>query len=111
MFNELVLPEAEVCPRCGRRYHRVLQFKYGALTLRIYRVGERLDQEEYDEGRPGYRRVATRALTRGCPHCGYDDDQMFRVVIEDDVITSVTPDSDEMAYLAQGHHYWLVLDE
>lgn len=111
MYNLVVVPREGSCPRCRRETERYIQFHYGAQTLRKYKVGERLQWGDEDEGEPGLAKVAVLGEGIGCPNCGYDDDRQFRIDIENDVIVSVRPDDGELDYLSQGHFYWLVLEE
>ncbi|WP_258907037.1 hypothetical protein [Actinokineospora sp. UTMC 2448] len=87
-----------------------MQFKYGALTLARYRVGEAISWDgAFVEGEAGHGRVGVEGLGQPCPKCKYDDDLVYDIVIEGDVIRSVALSGGVIDYLAQGRPYWVVL--
>lgn len=110
-FNTVIVPTSEICTRCGEEYNRWVQFHFGAETLALYRVGETLAWGDSDEGEPGHRMVAVQGDSNGCPNCGYNDGSTFEILIENDVIISVKPDSGKIDYLSQGNYYWVVVGE
>ncbi|MFD4192257.1 hypothetical protein [Amycolatopsis thermoflava] len=98
MFNVVDVPGEPVCRSCGRAGRRNAQFRFGACNLRRYRVGDSLEWGEWDAGVPGRPLVAARGYGSRCPHCGFDDDLMFDVIIEQDIVTAVRPETGKIDY-------------
>ncbi|GAA2710691.1 hypothetical protein [Actinoplanes palleronii] len=87
-FNVVVVPEPEICPRCGSEITREVQFKYGDRRAYRYAVGDALRWGGNDLGVPA-RLVRVQGYPEVCPVCGFDPDTVYDVVIRDNVIESV----------------------
>ncbi|MFD4640318.1 hypothetical protein ACFWN2_23590 [Lentzea sp. NPDC058436] len=110
MYNILLLDQVEGCPQCGLGKTRYVQFGFGALALKEYRVGDDLEWGSLDRGEPGLRHVAVFGTGLNCVDCDYGCDDDFRIDVKSDVIVSAVVDDGTLDYLSQGHHYWLVLE-
>ncbi|UVS77323.1 hypothetical protein [Actinokineospora sp. UTMC 2448] len=109
MFNLVLDPVPRECPSCATATQRWVQYKYGALRMSRHQVGDHIHHDEFDEGAPGHDRVGVEGLGAPCPNCGHDDDLVYDIVIESDVISSVALTSGEIDYLEQGNAYWVLL--
>lgn len=107
-FNEL---QGELtCPRCLNPVTTDIQFKYGSVVHRRYKLGDTLVWGSNDIGKPGRRLVILDAEGTRCPNCQYDGDWPAYVRVRDDVLTSV--ESATGAYdFASVHESFLVLQE
>ncbi|WP_459805664.1 hypothetical protein [Herbidospora sp. RD11066] len=92
MFNVLRNAVRITCEHCGSAGFRVMQFTYGALELRFYEIDDRLRWDDDPEGEPGLAEVRVEAILESCPDCGGDSsEEMYEILVRDDVITSVKP--------------------
>jgi hypothetical protein len=107
LFSMLESAIAEQCAECGTEFSPVIQFHFGAQTLRVYRLDEFIEWGMNDAGLPGCARVAVKGYGHGCPHCGYDDEATYDIFIEDDVITSVRRESQGIGCSGED---WTVID-
>ncbi|GHF08459.1 hypothetical protein GCM10017786_47820 [Amycolatopsis deserti] len=108
VFNVVEVPGEQICRDCGRPSRRDAQFRFGACDLSRYRIGDLLHWGERDAGVPGRPLVAARGYGSRCPHCGYNDELMFDVIIEHDIVTAVLPETGKIDYSKQDDE-WVVL--
>ncbi|WP_203883783.1 hypothetical protein [Planotetraspora kaengkrachanensis] len=114
MFSVVRMPEPLACPKCGESGTWKAQFKFGALDLVEYRVGQRLDWDyAWDvEGERGHHRVVAQGVLEGCPHChahGFEEPWDLVVIeIVDDVIVSAVQDTSGEGWWADE---WRVLKD
>lgn len=111
MYNILLVDQWEGCPQCGLGTTRYIQFGYGALILKEYRVGDKLEWGSLDRGEPGIPHVAVFGTGLSCVDCNYDYGQDYRIDIKYDVIARAELDDGKLDYLSQGNHYWLILEK
>lgn len=83
------------CPSCGCSVEVAAQFKYGDTWQYEYRMGDRLQWDGNQIGRPGARRAIVDAEAEGCPCCGYQDGWSLHLIVEEDVLTALTPASEK----------------
>lgn len=75
------------CEQCGDTGRFVLQFHHGSKLMKTHSVGSPIEWGMNDEGeRAGH--VEVFGHPERCPVCGFVEDRMYVVVIDDDVITS-----------------------
>jgi DNA-directed RNA polymerase subunit RPC12/RpoP len=106
-YNEVVRTDAETCPRCNSKIHRVVQFKYGDTWQHRYAVGDRLKWGGNDIGERGHKAVVVIGDPVECPVCGYVPDSVYDVMLRDDVIDGVRPSDGTYAYIG-GQTYFVV---
>jgi hypothetical protein len=106
-YNEVVRAGEEVCPRCGSKIHRVVQFKYGDTWQHHYAVGDRLDWGGNDVGEPGHKLVVVVGYPGECPICGHEPDITYDVTIREDVIDGIRPSDGTYDYVG-GRTYFIL---
>jgi hypothetical protein len=79
-----------VCPSCKMDVEATVQFKYGSVVHHKYSIGDKIVWGANDVGRPGRQLVVVEGEAMGCPNCGYDADWPAYIVVENDIIRSVT---------------------
>lgn len=92
-----------MCPACGKNGTLALQFLYGDVWLRKYRLGDRVVFEGgvTDVGEAGCKKVVLNALANMCEHCdiiGEPESYHYYVYVEDDIIKSVEPATGEFSF-------------
>ena len=110
-YNQLVMPDEEICPNCGSRIVRKVQFKYGEVWQHKYRMGEKIRWGANDIGKSGHSRVVVSAHPEPCPACGDVPDTRDEISIENDVIVRVEQVPVDKEYQRSGHEPFLVLEE
>jgi hypothetical protein len=97
LFNTLIAPAN--CPVCKKRGIFHVQFKYGFTRQLDFMLGEPLQWSgtENDIGSSGARRVVVEGTAEPCPSCG-EDFLEFDILVESDVIVSLTPIGKERPY-------------
>jgi predicted RNA-binding Zn-ribbon protein involved in translation (DUF1610 family) len=111
-YNTVVRSEEEVCPNCHTVIRRTVQFKYGNTRQHDYLIGDRISWGGYHIGRPVHR-VRVLGFPENCPVCGYDQNGVYDVFINDDVIVDVVPGRTqpyEEAEARDGHYGYIVLE-
>jgi hypothetical protein len=107
-FNTVVIPEDETCSNCGHKIKRRVQFKYGARRAYEYAVGDTLKWGTNDLGVPA-RLVKVEGYPEPCPDCGYAPDGVYDVIIRDNVIERVVPNTGE-PYPPDNHEGYIILE-
>lgn len=82
------------CPSCGHGVEVVAQFQYGDTWLHEYRIGDRLQWGGNQVGEPGAKRAIVDAWAEGCSWCGYQGDWRLHLIVENDILTALTPPSE-----------------
>lgn len=91
LYNRLT--SQQKWPACGVQVNLKVQFKYGNVrSMRLYRLGERIEWGGIDVGKPGYKRVVVDAVAEECPNCGLNNWD-YEVWLENDVMASALPAS------------------
>lgn len=98
------------CPSCGVFVDVDVQFKYGAVTHRRYRIGEKLVWGANDIGKPGRRAVVVDGEVASCPSCGYSGDWPVHVFTKSDVIERVEPPGERYEFAAT-HSSFVILED
>lgn len=108
-FN--VVHAAATCPRCRTVSEVAVQFKYGATRQYTYSVGDALSWGGNDVGWPGYHRVVVEGVVGdNCQSCGFDNDWIVYVQLQDDKIVGVEPATGGHDFAA-ARSTFIVLDE
>ena len=107
-FNTVVVTDDEVCPHCGSKIVRRVQFKYGDRRAYEYAVGDALKWGGNDRGVQAHL-VKVKGYPEPCQDCDFDPDGWYDIVIRDNVIEAVTPGSGD-TYSGSGDDEYLVLE-
>jgi hypothetical protein len=107
-YNEVTRVAEEVCPRCGSKIHRLVQFKYGDTWQHRFAVGDRIDWGGNDIGESGHKLVVVLGYPGECPVCGHVPDRTYDVWIRDDVIEDVRPSDGTHDYVGGGQTYFVI---
>jgi hypothetical protein len=86
-FNRVFVEQA--CPHCGAVIDRAYQFKYGDTWQYDYRLGDTLRWGGNDRGIRGLPSATTDGVPEQCISCGFDEDAVYVVRIENDVLVDV----------------------
>jgi hypothetical protein len=94
------------CSNCNEAIARLIQFKYGDRWQHEYQVGDTLRWGGNDTGKLGARRVRVRGTSppEPCPACGFED-AIYLIVVERDVITGLSPSSNEELRIPEGESF------
>jgi len=94
-----ILKASSTCPCCGKKGIFGIQFKYGFTRYLEFMLGEPLQWSgtRNDVGKPGARRILVQGGGAKCPNCG-EIDLEFDILVEGDVLVSVTPIGEERSY-------------
>ena len=106
--NEVIRVAEEVCPRCGSKIHRSVQFKYGDTWQHCFVVGDRIDWGGNDIGEPGHKLVVVLGYPGECPVCGHVPDRTYDVSIRDDIIEDVRPSDGTYDYVGSRRTYFVI---
>ena len=86
-FNRVLV--GQPCPHCGAVVERAYQFKFGDTWQYDYRLGDRLRWGGNDRGTPGLSSAATECVPEACVRCGFDEDAVYVIRIENDLLVDV----------------------
>ncbi|SFM73717.1 hypothetical protein SAMN05428949_0614 [Chitinophaga sp. YR627] len=91
------------CSYCNTSHEVKVQFKYGLTWQLDFRIGERIQWEtRYDIGTPGTEKVKVYGIRESdpvCPHCGHPEDEEYDIIVEKDIIKSMSPMKNPQDYL------------
>lgn len=107
-YNEVIRAEEEVCPRCGSKIQRPVQFKYGDTWQHRFLIGDRIGWGGNDVGEPGHELIVVVGYPGECPVCGHVPSGTYDVLIRRDVIEEVRPSDGTYDYAGTGQGYFVV---
>lgn len=85
-FN--ILTSKITCPVCKKDGVFEIQFKYGDVWQKEYKVGQSVAWGGNDIGLPNLKKVLVEGIGGPCPNCGTDFIN-FNLILESDVIVDV----------------------
>ena len=110
MFNTLI---AEMdCPGCKEKFQGRYQFKFGETWLLEYKIGDTIKWGVNNIGHAGIPKVKAYGVIEDdeqCPLCNGELSEHYDILIEKDVIISISPIKDMLEYL-EGNGEYIILD-
>ncbi|WP_328867194.1 hypothetical protein [Streptomyces sp. NBC_00304] len=87
VYDRLFVPRDSPCPQCGSRADLVIQFHFGDVWLHRFRVGDTIAWSAGAKGSPRTGRFGIPGYPEWCEACGLDDEDLYVVEFDGDVIT------------------------
>ncbi|MBW8687231.1 hypothetical protein [Chitinophaga rhizophila] len=99
------------CSVCKKQYEGRIQFKYGNVSFREFRVGDSIMWGGNQIGSPDAKKVKVYGILEVelCPICGQVNvDEEFDLYVINDLITNILPIEDITCYLDEGTSEYVV---
>lgn len=109
MYNTLIAEMA--CPSCKEKFLGRYQFKFGMTWLLEYKIGDTITWGVPEIGHPGIPKVKAYGVIEDdeeCPLCKAELSEHYDILIEKDVIISISPIKDMLEYLEGNGEYVII---
>lgn len=111
-FNTLIIDIT--CNNCQTSHEIKIQFKYGLTWQLYFRIGDPIQWHgRYDIGTSGTEKVKVYGIRESdpiCPHCGHTEDEEYDIIVEKDIIKSISPMKNPLDYLNDNDGCFVIIN-